>query len=226
MAMESQGVEIRRISTIAASTGSTFATTISWSSATKQILDSNIAADFVTAGFSTGMRLYSDSTVNTGLYTISAVAATAITIYEPCTDQAAGATITVTGNVFVPIGQVKSFTGPSGAAGIIDITNLASTAKEKLVALRDEGQVSMDVFLDLANATAMHIALKDDRAARELRKFDIKLTDESTTAGSQPSALNFSAYVTNYSIAGSVDNAVTASITLEITSAITWIAKV
>jgi hypothetical protein len=44
------------------------------------------------------------------------------------------------------IGSVVGFNGPSGSAPIIDATHLASTAKEKVMGIRDEGQVVLDIF--------------------------------------------------------------------------------
>ena len=98
------------------------------------------------------------------------------------------------------IGQITGFNGPSGSAGVIDVTSLASTAKEKLMGLRDEGQVTLDVLYDPATADAsLHNALKEDRATRTLRKFEIALTDQaSTVSTSLPTFHSFDAYVTGY----------------------------
>ena len=43
------------------------------------------------------------------------------------------------------IGEITDFSGPGGQAAVIDVTNLNSTAKEKLVGLRDEGQLSLSL---------------------------------------------------------------------------------
>ena len=50
------------------------------------------------------------------------------------------------------IGQVVGFNGPTGSAGKIDVTNLLSTAKEFLMGLREEGELSIDVVYDPANS--------------------------------------------------------------------------
>jgi hypothetical protein len=120
------------------------------------------------------------------------------------------------------IGQVMGFNGPTGSANVIDVTHLASTAKEKLIGLRDEGQLTLDTIYD-TNATALHAALRDDRASRTKRIYDIKLTDAGTEANAQPTGLYFDAYVTNNSITGTVDDAVKGSVTLEIASAVRFI---
>ena len=94
--------------------------------------------------------------------------------------------------------------------------------KEKLMGLRDEGQLTMDILFDPATADASyHNALRTDKETRTKRRFELTLTDEdSTAATSLPTFHSFDAYVTGYSITGAVDDAVKASITLEITSAV------
>ena len=225
MALESQGIQIRRISTAAASTGITSNNiTISLTGA-KQIIRGD-AGNFLTDGFATAMRIsIAGSSNNTGIYTLSSAAATVLAVYETLVAMSSGATVSVEGHLFTPIGEITGFSGPAGSAAIIDVTNLASTAKEKMVAIRDEGNITLDINLN-TSADQYQVALIADRASRTKRVFDIKLNDTSTVAGSQPSALYFDGYVTGFSISGSVDNAVKGNIVIELTSAIHWIPKV
>jgi len=225
MALESQGIQIRRISTAAGSTALTSNNiTISLTGA-KQIIRGD-AGNFLTDGFATAMRIrFAGSADNTGVYTLSSAAATVMAVYETLVAMSSGTTLSVEGHPFTAIGEITGFTGPSGNAVVIDVTNLASTAKEKLIGIRDEGNITLDVNFN-TSADQYQIALKDDRASRTKRIFDIKLNDTSTVAGSQPSAMYFDGYVTGFSITGSVDNAVKGSIAIELTSAIHWIAKV
>jgi hypothetical protein len=224
MALESQGVQIRRQSTTAGSTGSTSADTLVFTTVAglgNDTITNTAGADF-TAGvaFTTGMRLETDSTANsTRVFTIASVAATVMEVYEEVVGQSSGITVSLTGHEFEAIGEVTNFNGPTGSANIIDITHLGSTAKEKLMGLPDEGQITMDVNFN-TDATALHLALKDDRAARTLTNFDIKLTDSSTFAQTQPTAFYFKAFVTNFSITGAVDDALKSALTLEISSAV------
>jgi hypothetical protein len=118
------------------------------------------------------------------------------------------------------IGAVISFSGPSGSAGVIDVTTMDSTAKEKMIGLRDEGQVSMEVLLS-SSSTDLHTKIRDDRANRRQGIFAIQMTDGSTPDG-YPSKVDFDAYVTGFSVQGGVDNVVKASITMELTSACKW----
>jgi len=113
----------------------------------------------------------------------------------------------------IEITQIVSFGGPSGSAGIIDITNLGSTAKEKLMGLPDEGQVTFDITYQATAAS--HIALRADRASRSKRNITIAYTDAA-------SSIDYAdAYCTGFSISGGVDDVLKASVTLEITGPIT-----
>jgi len=112
------------------------------------------------------------------------------------------------------IGEVTDFTGPGGQAGVIDITHMQSTAKEKLIGLRDEGQLSMT--LNFAATDAGQTALRTDRAARTKKKATIKFSDTST------SIAQFDGYCLAFSISGAVDNKVTANAVIEISGAVTY----
>lgn len=118
----------------------------------------------------------------------------------------------------VLIGEVTDFSGPGGQASVIDVTNLNSTAKEKLVGLRDEGQVSMS--LNLSFSDAGQVALRADRATRSRRRAVIKFNDSSTDAARTKAC--FDAYVMGFSVTGAVDNKVSANAVLEITGAVAY----
>ncbi len=238
MALESQGIHFRRKSTVTGTTGSVASTdiVILTGGTVNSILHHNVAGNFLTSGFATGQRItiVGDTTVNnknTNVYTVITAAATIMTVVEPLTTYSTvtQTTLTLEGHRFDNIGEVKTVSGPSGSAAIIDITHLGSTAKEKLIGIRDEGQISLSINLDKANATSQHTGLINDRANRTKQTFDIKFTDASATAmtsTTQPTAIYFDAYVPSFSISAAVDNVVSADITLEITSAIKWINKV
>ena len=69
---------------------------------------------------------------------------------------------------FETIPNVVSFQGPGGQASVIDVTNLASTAKEKRVGLRDEGQLSLSLHFNPDDT--VHQGLRTDRANRVRRQ--------------------------------------------------------
>jgi len=112
------------------------------------------------------------------------------------------------------IEEVNSFSGPSGSAGIIDVTHLLSTAKEKLIGLRDEGQVTLD--LNFIATAAVQTKIRECRASRTECNLGIAFND----AG--PTLAAMKCYVSGFSITGSVDNKVGAAVTLEINGPVTW----
>ena len=114
------------------------------------------------------------------------------------------------------IGEIVSFNGPGGSASIIDVSHLGSTRREKRMGLPDEGQFSFDVNLVPGNAG--QVALRADRASRTQRECILELTDHAAT----PTTITFNAYCTSFSIQGSVDDKIQASVTLEITGEAVW----
>lgn len=117
-------------------------------------------------------------------------------------------------SAFSTIANVTSFKGPGGSATVIDVSNLSSVAKEKLMGLPDEGQFTLDLNFDPDAAT--HQALRDARRNRTPCEFKINFTD--TT----PMAAIFAGYVLGFEISGQVDQQVKASATIEIDGAVTW----
>lgn len=221
MALQSQGVVIRRESSAAGSTAVLSTNTIAFDS-TNNVLTRQ--AGF--ADFSTGMRVQVVSSVNTGVFTISDTAATAITVYEPLTAEASGYNVVMTAHAMSCIGQVQSFNGPAPTANVIDITHLQSTAKEKLIGLQDSGRVSLGViFENESSGELLHDALIRDMTARTVRKFDIKFTDNGSVSA-QPGAVYFEGYVTGFAITGAVDNIIRGDITIDVSTGLNWIQPV
>jgi len=211
MALEAQGVVLRAADgTIATAAG----TSIQFNAT--GIATTEVAGLDFTSDFSTGMRIKSNSTASTMIYTIDAVAATGISLHEGAT--ADTAVSLVNGYTMNDIGQVVSFTGPSGSPAVINITHLGSTAHEKMVGIVDEGQLSFEVLWAGTATAQLHIQLNDDRKARTKRFYEIELTDSSTRG----TFIFFEAFVTAFSISGAVDDAIRASVTLEITDEVHW----
>ena len=116
------------------------------------------------------------------------------------------------------VAEVVGFNGPSGGANVIDVSHLGSTAKEKLIGLRDEGQVTLDV--NFRPGTTAQDYLRACRAQRLMRKGVIQLNDNTTEVAR--TKIIFDAYVGGFSISGAVDQVVKGSVTLEITGACTY----
>jgi hypothetical protein len=115
---------------------------------------------------------------------------------------------------FVALGNVTAIRGPGGQAPVIDVSNLASTFREKLMGLPDEGQITLDVNLDPDNSG--HTALRTNRANRTLTEFKLTLTDSTPAYGI------FFAYVTGFSHDIAVGQQVKVAVTLEIDGAVSW----
>ena len=215
MALESQGVLIRRESSVAGSTALLSADTgIGFTNN-----GTAITRQAGWAGFDPNMRItIVGSATNDGIYTVKGgTASTALTVHETVATEASGATVTAEGHTMQNIGQVVSFNGPAMSAAIIDVTNLASTAKEKKVGVYDGGQISLSVVLDNeASNAVLHLELEDDLRARTKRHFDIRFTETATIVGS----VYFEGYVTGFNITGSVDNALMADITFAVSTGV------
>lgn len=116
--------------------------------------------------------------------------------------------------VFNTISEIKTFSGPTGSAAVIDVTDLSSTAKEKRMGLADEGQLSFTINYIPDNT--QHTLLRTRRASRVETDFKMVFTDDSPST-----TWSFSAFVTGFAVSGAVDNVVEANVTLEITGSIT-----
>jgi len=129
---------------------------------------------------------------------------------------AQGTTISVEssapGTADTVIENVISFTGFDGEAGEIDITNLSSTAKEKLSGLKDFGNFSMEWHPDYT-ATGQNLVRAASGTGSAI-SFQLDLPDGTT--------IEFLGSVKNAdSVNGSVDAALTGSVSIAISGDIT-----
>jgi hypothetical protein len=115
--------------------------------------------------------------------------------------------------VFNTIPEIKTFSGPNGSATVIDVTDLSSAAKEKRLGLADEGQLSFTINYIPKNT--YHALLRTQRDSRELTSFKMVFTDNSPKT-----TWSFSAFVQGFAVSGAVDGVVEATVTLEISGAI------
>jgi len=118
--------------------------------------------------------------------------------------------VAVPGTPDTEIENVISYTGFDAEAAEIDITNLSSTAKEKLLGLQDFGSFSMEIHPDFDAGAAGQNDLRAAQASGAEKAFLLTLPDGTTVA--------FSARVQNAtSITGGVDAALAGSVSLTIT---------
>lgn len=111
------------------------------------------------------------------------------------------------------IPEVISFNGPGGAGQVIDSTDLSSTAIEKVMGLPDEGQLSFEI--NYLPTNTYHAALRTARANQTATPFKIVFPDTGETEWT------FTGFVTNFTISLGVNSQVKASVTIEISGAIT-----
>lgn len=111
---------------------------------------------------------------------------------------------------YIQVGEIQTVSGPSGQATVIDATHLDSDAKEKLMGLPDEGQVTIGG--NYVDTDSGQDAMLEARAAQEKRDFKIVLSN-----GAQ---FLFQGFVLSFNIDLGVDDKVSFSSTIEISGAV------
>src|SRR5262245_45788282 len=114
----------------------------------------------------------------------------------------------------VDVAEISGFTGPDGEANEIDVTNLRSTAKEYLMGLGNEGNISFTGFLN--NQDAGQIAMRGDRDNQTSATYSLVLTD------TPPTTLTFTAFCKKFGLAAAPDGALALDVGLRITGKVTW----
>lgn len=130
---------------------------------------------------------------------------------------AQGTTISVEDNVGTPvtINGVMSITGiGSGSATEIDVTTLASTAKEFRQGLQDFGSIQIEVIRNQDDLG--QVELFDMMGAQAVRDFLITLP--SSTADE----ISFSGFVQSFSLDVNADDSIKGTCTVRITGAISF----
>ncbi len=116
------------------------------------------------------------------------------------------------GSTKVQIKGLTQFAGLSGgSASVIDVTDLDSDAKEKMIGLADEGQVTLT--LNYLPADPGQVALEEARLSGELSEFVITMRNGTV--------FSFSAAVLSFEKSGGVDAVITGSVTLEVSGLVT-----
>ena len=115
--------------------------------------------------------------------------------------------------VFTTIAEVKGIDGPGGQTAEIDVTDLSSTAKEFVLGLQDEGDITLD--MNYIPSNTQHVLLRTLRGSGDENNFRISFTDSPVTTWT------FGARVKGFSISNAVDNVTGLSVTLRVTGTIT-----
>lgn len=116
---------------------------------------------------------------------------------------------------FNAIGELVSVSGLGGGSPTeIDTTSLASTGKEFILGLKDEGEITITLNLDTADT--QQTFLRTSRDSATVRNFRFDLAD---TANTQ---ISFAALVKTFQIGAAVDDKITLEIALRVTGAAVW----
>ncbi|CAB3795504.1 phage tail tube protein [Pararobbsia alpina] len=108
---------------------------------------------------------------------------------------------------FTPVVNVTDISGFDGKAAEIDVTDLLSAAKERVLGLQDWGSVTLTTNINLKEPS--HSALLAAKKASTERSFKMTLSDGTVIA--------FSAFVASFPIAAKVDGVYSGAISLTIT---------
>lgn len=115
--------------------------------------------------------------------------------------------------VWTQITNCKDINFRTGAAAVIDVTDLSSTAKEKRMGLPDEGQLTFT--LQYQPKLTAHAELGQAKADRQIRDFKLVLTDAPT-----PTTYYFSGFVLQVPISAGVDAVIESQVVVEISGAV------
>lgn len=118
---------------------------------------------------------------------------------------------TATPVTWTGIANLKDYSGFDGSASEIDVTNLASLAKEFRLGLVDGGQFTINIDYDQANAG--HIALRAKQVSGVITNFRLTLPNLT--------AITFTAFVKKFSLQGGVDAVAKTAVDLRISGAVT-----
>lgn len=113
--------------------------------------------------------------------------------------------------LLVAVTNVSDVSGFDGKAAQIDVTNLSSTAKERVLGLQDWGSVTLAIDINLKDAS--HAALLAAKKSGLVKSFTVTLSDTST--------IKFSAFVSTFPISAKVDAVYKGNVVLDITGDIT-----
>lgn len=124
-------------------------------------------------------------------------------------------TTTTVASTNITLGEVVGFSGPQMSANVIDVTNLASTAKEKLVGVYDGGNLTLNLNC-MATDSGQQKA-REVLASRSKSALIIQLSGSTTTH-----KIALEGYVSGLGITGAVDGKLAADLTFAISGGVSW----
>ena len=113
------------------------------------------------------------------------------------------------------VSEVISFSGPSPNSNIIDITNLQSTAKQKMIGLYDGGQITLNCNFDVDDPGQR--LLRECLKARTKGNLHVQLSQTSTAK-----YIEMMGYCSGFTVSGAVDNVLRSDYTIVVHKGITY----
>ena len=123
-------------------------------------------------------------------------------------------------DAYYTIGAVRDISGPSMTTTAVDVSTRAAKARAFMPSMRDNGEMTFDILYDPDNA--YHAAAVTGGL--------VKLQQDGTVGSWQllfPTATTieyarFNAFVTGFAVKASLDDALTADLTIKIAGEVTW----
>ena len=123
------------------------------------------------------------------------------------------------------VGEILSLNIDGIKLNTIDVSNLGNQFRTYAAGLIDSGTVSLEINLDPDDAQQLSVVQQLDNTAATTRPAlkSWLITFGNGTGGTNPGAtFSFVGFVTDYSVKGSMDSAVTASISVKISGSVTF----
>ncbi len=111
-----------------------------------------------------------------------------------------------------PVTEVVSFDGPSASSDTYDVSNMASTAREFVAGLIDNGELTLEINYD----PGVHDAIAD-LVGGASQATTITFPDAAATVVTIASS-----FVTGFAPSGERDGILTATVTLKISGTVDW----
>ncbi len=120
--------------------------------------------------------------------------------------------------VFTTIAEVTGFSGPTTESAEIEVTTLASAAKEFIAGLADNGEVTLEV--NAVPNDAQHRQIRADILEGTTRNYQIDFNDKKSSQTTS-TTYTFAAFAKSFPFSAAADDKLSGTITLRITGAIT-----
>lgn len=114
------------------------------------------------------------------------------------------------------VGGVKSLDGPQSTRDSIDVTSLTDTHKKKIVSRPNSGTLTLEVLADDTN-----LDLFEGQVSADITNANVPAALYFGIVFPHGDTYTFQGYVTAFSLKSAGDEALVASITIEITGAVT-----